>query len=144
MYYGSATSVAESLHGEDVVVVGGANSAGQAAVYLARFARRVTILVRAGSLVERMSSYLVEQVTSLANVEVRTRTRVIDAIGREHLERVRVTGLEGDRELPATAMFIVIGARPRSVRCAPARSNVASAVGEGSVAIQFAHVYQSG
>jgi len=114
MYYGSATSVAESLHVEDVVVVGGANSAGQASVYLARFARRVTILVRAGSLAERMSSYLVEQVASLANVEVRTRTRVIDATGREHLERVGVTGLEGDRELPATAMLVVIGARPRT------------------------------
>jgi thioredoxin reductase (NADPH) len=114
VFYGSATTEAPACAGEDVYVVGGANSAGQAAVYLSRRARRVTVLVRGDGLERSMSHYLIRQMRDTANIEVRPHTRVAAAEGDEHLERLRlrdtVTGAE--EEVPAGFLFVFIGAAP--------------------------------
>jgi thioredoxin reductase (NADPH) len=192
VYYGAARAEAASCRGEDVVIVGGANSAGQAAVYFAGFARRVVLLVRGTSIADTMSAYLVEQVKALANIEVRSRS-VVDAVGGgTSLEWVAVRDREtGATERVATrSMFVFIGAEPHTewldgmverdkrgfihtgsavagrvampsgaerdrflletslpgvfaVGDARAGSvkRVASAVGEGSIAVQFVHQY---
>jgi thioredoxin reductase (NADPH) len=114
IYYGSAQVEVDGCADQDVVVVGGANSAGQAAVFLSKTARRVIILVRADSLAKSMSHYLIAQLEGLPNVEVRTRTMVAGAEGDGHLERVRVGGPDGEEVLDATAMFVFIGAAPHT------------------------------
>jgi thioredoxin reductase (NADPH) len=114
VFYGSATTEAPACADEDVYVVGGANAAGQAAVYLARRARRVTVLVRGDGLERSMSHYLIRQIRDAANIEVRPHTRVAGVAGDEHLERLRlrdtVTGAE--EEVPAGFLFVFIGAAP--------------------------------
>ncbi len=192
VYYGSSRAEAPACDGEDVIIVGGANSAGQAAVYFARFARQVTLLVRAESLAKGMSSYLVDQITSTPNIVVRTCSAPASVAGEGQLETVTVcdTSTGQTAELHASSMFVFIGAAPNTdwlggvlrrdergflltgtdvggrVRTSSAverdrylletsvpgvfavgdvraRSvkRVASAVGEGSIAVQFVHQY---
>ena len=114
VFYGSATTEAPACADQDVYVVGGANSAGQAAVYLARHARRVTLLVRADGLERSMSHYLIGQIRDSANIEVRTNTMLIGAAGAEHLERLRLCDTAGGKveEVPAGFLFVFIGAAP--------------------------------
>jgi thioredoxin reductase (NADPH) len=116
VFYGAAGVEAPALAGEQVYVVGGANSAGQAALHLAKFAGRVTLLVRGESLEESMSDYLITQIAATPNVTVRLRTRVVDGGGEERLERLTLEdGQTGQREeVAAGALFILIGAEPRT------------------------------
>jgi thioredoxin reductase (NADPH) len=114
VYYGAAMTEAESCRDQTVVIVGGANSAGQAAVYFARHAERVRMVVRAEGLEKAMSQYLIDQIRKIPNIEVWTRAEVVEAHGDTHLEEVSV--LRQDRgetvRFPASAVFIFIGASP--------------------------------
>jgi thioredoxin reductase (NADPH) len=114
IFYGSAATEAPACADEDVYVVGGANSAGQAAVFLSRHARRVTLLVRADGLERSMSHYLVRQIRDTANITVRLNTVVVEAAGGEHLERLRLcdTAAGTTEEVPAAYLFVFIGAAP--------------------------------
>ena len=115
IYYGAAASEARSCENQHVVVIGGANSAGQAAVYFAKYAGRVSILVRGDSLTKSMSQYLIEQIEQLENVGVRLRTQAVGAVGNGKLEALRVRdgeGAESDEEVDAC--FVFIGAVPRT------------------------------
>lgn len=114
VYYGAASTEAAAMTGERVVVVGGANSAGQAALHLARFAAEVVVVVRAASLAERMSSYLVERIEATDSIQVRCRSQVTAVGGDDRLRTVRITGPDGDEELDAAGMFVFIGAQPRT------------------------------
>ena len=116
VYYGAALSEAEECKDQDVFVVGGANSAGQAAVYLSKFARSVTMLVRAQSLEESMSYYLIEQIAWIPNISVRNCTEVAEVYGNGHLERLELHDLAaGTTEIvDAGQLFIFIGAAPRT------------------------------
>ena len=116
VFYGAAGVEAPAMAGEDVCVVGGANSAGQAALHLARFAGRVTLLVRGESLAAGMSDYLVTQLAATPNVEVRLRTRVVDGRGDARLEALVLEEVTtGQREeVAAAAVFALIGAEPRT------------------------------
>ena len=190
VYYGNSASEAPALVDREVFVVGGANSAGQAALHLARFARRVTVVVRADSLDAGMSHYLVQLITAAANIEVRVGTSVVDGGGEGHLDHLVLRDRSGDLEtVPADALFVMIGAKPHTdwlppmvrrddqgfVLTGPAVEDgwalgrppflletslpgvfaagdvrhgsvkrVASAVGEGSVAIQMLHEFFAG
>jgi thioredoxin reductase (NADPH) len=190
VYYGSSASEAPALVDREVFVVGGANSAGQAALYLARFARRVTLVVRAESLDAGMSRYLVQLVEATPNIEVRLGSSVVDGGGDGHLERIVLRDGDGnDEAVAADALFVMIGARPHTdwlpdgvqrdeqgfVLTGPdlgdgwpferppflletstpgvfaagdirhgSVKRVASAVGEGSVAIQMLHQFFAG
>jgi thioredoxin reductase (NADPH) len=194
IYYGAAVTEAISTRGQNVFVIGGGNSAGQAAMYLSGFARSVTILVRGHGLAESMSQYLIDQINATTNISVRTRAGVTGAHGRGNLETLTITDADSgaSEEVPAAAMFIFIGALPRTdwlgdlverdkagfIPTGPdllrdgkrprgwnlgrdpywlessvpgifaagdvrARSvkRIASAVGEGSMAVQFVHQY---
>jgi thioredoxin reductase (NADPH) len=191
VYYGAALTEAIACKGEHVMIVGGANSAGQAAVHFARYSDKVTMLVRADSLEKSMSSYLIHQIGGMSNIEVRTRTEVIDGCGDGHLQAVRLRTPSGEEEHPTSALFIFVGAEPKTEWLPPAilrdargfvlsgpdlraagrpfqwpldRSpylletsvpgifvagdvrfgsvkRVASAVGQGSIAVQFVHQY---
>jgi thioredoxin reductase (NADPH) len=116
VFYGAAGAEAPAMAREEVCVIGGANSAGQAALHLARFAARVTLLVRAESLAAGMSRYLVTQLTATPNVEVRCGTRVVDALGESRLEGVTVEDDQtGRRErLAAAGVFVLIGSQPHT------------------------------
>ncbi len=187
VFYGAATTEAPAMRGEEVYVVGGANSAGQAALHLSRFAAKVTVLVRGSSLAERMSDYLVREIEASPNIAVRLNHEVAGARGDQRLRslilRNRILG--STEEVPAMAVFILIGAAPRTAWLPPelerdedgfiltgsrlsstspdakpfafgtslpgvfavgdvragAAQRVASAVGEGSVAIRDVHEY---
>ena len=114
VYYGSALTEAAACSGQDVFIVGGANSAGQAAVYLSRGAKSVTILVRGPSLERSMSYYLIQQIDNIPNITVRTCTEVIRADGGDHLETLtlRDTSTGGTETVSAQWMFLFIGAAP--------------------------------
>jgi len=114
VFYGSAATEAAACAGEDVYVVGGANAAGQAAMFLSRHARRVTLLVRADGLERSMSYYLIRQIHETPNIEVRPRTQVVGATGHEHLERLSLCDTRAGtvEEVPASWMFVFIGAAP--------------------------------
>src|SRR4051812_15852517 len=114
VYYGSASTEAQACAGEDVYIVGGANSAGQAAVFFSRHARSVTILVRGESLERSMSHYLIEQLAQIDNVRVRVGTTVVAAQGTQHLEHISLCdGGTGKVEtVPCGHMFVFIGAAP--------------------------------
>ncbi|CAA9214472.1 MAG: Thioredoxin reductase, partial [uncultured Blastococcus sp.] len=116
VYYGSAMTEAVECTDRDIFVVGGANSAGQAAVFLSRFARSVTLLVRGDSLVASMSAYLIEQIAGVENISVRTCCSVAGAQGDGHLEAVTVQDAKtGERDtLPASHLFVFIGGAPRT------------------------------
>lgn len=116
VYYGGPTSEAPGMSDRDVYIVGGANSAGQAALHLARYARRVTLLVRADSLEAGMSDYLVRQVRSAPRVDVRLCTEVIGGSGTERLEQLVLRNRRDGREetVVADALFMLIGAQPHT------------------------------
>ncbi len=116
VFYGAAGVAAPAVAGQDVYVVGGANSAGQAAVHLARFAARVILLVRGESLAAGMSDYLVAQIEATPNIGVRLRSRVIDGRGDARLEALTVEDLATGRaeESAAAAVFVLIGAEPHT------------------------------
>jgi thioredoxin reductase (NADPH) len=116
VYYGASMSEAQALSGEDVYVVGGGNSAGQAALHLARYARLVTILVRGDSLAASMSQYLLEAIAATPNLEVRYATEVAGAAGEGRLERLtlRHRATRATVDVPAAALLILIGASPRA------------------------------
>jgi thioredoxin reductase (NADPH) len=196
IYYGASLSEALSCSGEDVYIIGGGNSAGQAAVFFSRYAKSVTIMVRGRSLVESMSQYLIDQIAAIPNVAVMTGTHVAAVAGDGHLETITVVcdgpGGRSERTLPAASVFVFIGAVPRTdwlgngvardefgfiytgpdiprdgekipawpldrdpflletnvpgIFCAgdvrhQSVKRVASAVGEGSIAVQFTHRY---
>jgi thioredoxin reductase (NADPH) len=116
VFYGGPASEAHALTGADVYVVGGANSAGQAALHLARYARRVTLIVRADSLDAGMSHYLVREVGATPNVDVLTRTTVVGGGGEGRLQELvlRDGATESEETVAADALFVLIGARPRT------------------------------
>ncbi len=194
IYYGAATTEAVLYRDQEVGVVGGGNSAGQAAVYLSRFAKRVVLMVRTPAL-SGMSQYLVDQIAACSNIEVRYETSITAAHGEGHLASVSITGPNGDEELALAAIFVFIGQQPRTewlegtvirdpggfvltgaqltedgkrpagwgldrdpfllesslpgifvagdVRHRSVK-RIASAVGEGAMAVQFVHQYLSG
>jgi thioredoxin reductase (NADPH) len=119
LYYGAALTEAAHYRDRDVIVIGGANSAGQGAVFFAHYARSVTVLVRGRSLGESMSQYLVDQIAATPNITVVTETEVLEVKGTDRVEGVVVrTGADGaPREIAAAAAFVFIGARPRTEFC---------------------------
>lgn len=194
VYYGAAMTEAAACRNKQVFIVGGGNSAGQGAVYLSKFAEKVTILIRRPDLSSSMSHYLIEQIDKIPNIEVVGHTEVIKACGGDHLETLVLRNRqdESTREVHADALFVFIGAKPatdwlpesmlidnksfiltgRDLRnrsdykdfwkrnrepllletCWPgifaagdvrsgAMNRVASAVGEGAMAIKFVHEY---
>ena len=116
IYYGAATPEALSVRGKEVCVVGGGNSAGQAAMYLSGYARSVVLLVRGGQLSRGMSHYLVEQIEGTENIRVQTGAKVTEALGEDHLEGITLLdSVTGDSETVATeALFVFIGARAQT------------------------------
>jgi thioredoxin reductase (NADPH) len=192
VYYGAALVEARSCEREHVYIIGGANSAGQAAMYFSRYADKVTMMVRAGSLEKSMSKYLIDQIAGTSNIEVETHSEVIEALGEARLEAIRVRNSHGEETRKASGLFIFIGAAPQTewlpesvmrdgngfilsgadlriegqlpriwkeqrepylletstpgvfvagdVRHGSVK-RVASAVGEGSIAVQFVHQY---
>ena len=194
IYYGAATAEASACRGQQICVLGGGNSAGQATLLLAQFADRVVILALEDSLEQTMSQYLVDRIRRLPNVEVRPHTTVVEADGRGRLESLTLKDVKTGRTERATCdgLFIFIGATPRTewlakslrrdedgfilsgeeVRCDPTQwpewrlgrepyrletsmagvfvagdvrkgsvKRLASAVGEGAMAIQYVHRY---
>ena len=198
MYYGAAQSEATSCTNEEVFVVGGANSAGQAAMNFSKYARKVTMLVRGKGLQHSMSKYLIDQIEATPNIVVETGTEITRFCGVDHLQGIELRTPAGPEMRPASSVFIFIGAAPktdwlpeqvcrdergfvlagpdlkragidrvaqpqgwqrsRSVPAGNERSRhlcsgdvrhgsvkrAASAVGEGSIAIQFVHQYLAG
>ncbi|AFL89603.1 thioredoxin reductase [Terriglobus roseus DSM 18391] len=198
VYYGAAQSEAAACKDEEVFVVGGANSAGQAAMNFAKYARKVTMLVRGKGLESSMSKYLIDQIAAMPNIVVETGTEITRFCGMEHLEGIELKTPRGTEYRSATSVFIFIGAAPKThwlpeqvcrdergfVLAGPDLKRVgiermagnggaadrdpylletsvpgifvagdvrhgsvkraASAVGEGSIAIQFVHQYLAG
>src|SRR5215208_1330396 len=194
--YGAAVTEAQGMKGQEVYVVGGGNSAGQAARHLSKHARHVTLLARGESLTSGMSQYLIQELEAAENIQVRVNTQVIDGGGQGRLEHLvlKDRASELTETFPAAVLFVLIGARPHTewlpeevmrdergyiitgndllrngvppegwplerqpmlmetsvpgvfaagdVRCGSAK-RVASAVGEGSIAIQMVHKYLS-
>lgn len=196
VYYGAAMTEAKACENQNVYLVGGGNSAGQGAVYLSKFAKQVTILVRRPDLTSSMSSYLIEQIDAIENISVQGHREIVKVCGDgDHVERLVLKNTEDEStyEVEADALFIFIGARPRTEwlesgqimidkrgfvltgrdllasekrrqgwplernpflleTCQPgifaagdvrsgAMNRVASAVGEGAMAIKFVHEY---
>lgn len=195
IYYGAALVEAPSCKDEDVYVVGGANSAGQAALHFAKYARSVTMLVRGSGLSATMSKYLIDEIGRTSNIVLKPHTEVVEVRGEDHLEGLRLKNREGESDVAASSLFVFIGAAPRTdwlpreilrdengfllagpdlrtdgklpaqwreprepfllessvpgvfvagdVRHGSVK-RVASAVGEGSIAVQFVHQYLAG
>jgi thioredoxin reductase (NADPH) len=190
VYYGAALSEAMGCANETVYIVGGANSAGQAAMHFSRYADKVHMVVRAESLAKSMSKYLIDQIEATPNIVVETRTEIVSMSGNDHLESLTLRTPRGEEERRTSSLFIFIGAAPKTdwlpqqVACdnkgfilagpdlksrspgswklerepylletsvpgifvaGDVRYNsvkrCASAVGEGSIAIQFVHQY---
>jgi thioredoxin reductase (NADPH) len=114
VYYGAALTEAISCRDEEVLIVGGGNSAGQAALFFAQYASHVTVVVRGAQLGDSMSQYLVDQVEATPNVTVLTRTRVTSMHGDERLRSVTLTCDSEQREMQVTSLFAFIGAEPRT------------------------------
>jgi thioredoxin reductase (NADPH) len=195
IYYGAALVEALSCKGEEVFIVGGANSAGQAALHFAKYAAKVTMLVRGEGLSATMSKYLIDEIVRTSNIVVMARTQVLDATGNDHLECLHLRGPSGEREESASSLFVFIGAAPVTAWLPPcilrddkgfllagpdlrvdgkwpeswhetrepfllessvpgvfvagdvrhgSVKRVASAVGEGSIAVQLVHQYLGG
>jgi thioredoxin reductase (NADPH) len=116
IYYGADASEASQCQDDEVYVVGAANSAGQAALNLARYAKRVTMVVRGPALEATMSSYLVDRIAATPNIEVRLRCEVVGANGDGHLESLTIADRDGgsSEDVPAGWLFVFIGASPRT------------------------------
>ncbi len=116
VYYGAAQTEAITCQGEDVYIIGGANSAGQAAMYFSKYARKVTMLVRGDSLAKSMSQYLIEQIAETPNITVEVHSSVVEAKGETSLEAITIANtVTGEKQtVPATSLFIFIGAEPRT------------------------------
>jgi thioredoxin reductase (NADPH) len=116
VYYGAAFTEAKHYQGGHVFVLGGANSAGQGAVFLSRYANRVTILIRGDSLEKNMSQYLVDQINEMQNIEVLLQTEVAALHGTDRLEAIKIQNRESGKtdKVSADAMFIFIGASPHT------------------------------
>lgn len=116
IYYGAAMTEAMSTTGEDVYVVGGANSAGQAAMHFSRYARRVVMLVRGSSLASSMSQYLINQLKATPNVQIEYNTSVVEAHGEDRLEAISIQCHETNeiQKVPTNSLFIMIGAAPNT------------------------------
>jgi thioredoxin reductase (NADPH) len=114
IYYGAASTEAPTCGQKEVYVLGGGNSAGQAAMYLSKFAKTVYIIVRKTDLSSSMSSYLIDQLSSTSNVQILGCTEIVEAGGGEHLESLRLVDLNTseERTVSADALFIFIGAKP--------------------------------
>ena len=116
VFYGGGITEAPALAGQQVYVVGAGNSAGQAATHLAKYADRVTMVVRGGGLATSMSDYLVKTIQATENIEVHLRTTVIGAHGAERLEELILHDVASNRTrtVPAAALFVLIGAQPHT------------------------------
>ncbi|MBX6383428.1 MAG: FAD-dependent oxidoreductase [Microbispora sp.] len=116
VFYGAAATEAPSCAGEEVYIVGGANSAGQAAVHFSRYARKVHMLIRGEDLTRSMSRYLIDQIEAIPSIEVHPRTQVAGGEGRDHLERLILCDGRTGRTttVPASWLFVFIGAEPRT------------------------------
>ena len=114
VFYGASMSEAQALAGESVYIVGGGNSAGQAALHLARYACKVRILVRGEGLAATMSQYLIDTIDRDPNVEVRTRTEVVAAHGDGRLEQLELRSPDGVETVRAAALIVLIGAHPHT------------------------------
>jgi thioredoxin reductase (NADPH) len=116
IYYGGTTTEAISCRDEDVYIIGGANSAGQAAMFFSQYATRVVMLVRGDSLAATMSQYLIEQIQTTHNIHVEYRTRVVEVHGEDRLESVSINcdGTGDVSRMPANSLFVFIGAEPRT------------------------------
>jgi thioredoxin reductase (NADPH) len=116
VYYGATASEARLCENDDVYVVGAANSSGQAALNIARYARRVTLVVRADALEKSMSQYLVERIRAAHNIEVRLQTEVVAGRGDDHLQAVTLADRNAgsEEEVPTNWLFVFIGASPRT------------------------------
>ncbi|MBO3742806.1 FAD-dependent oxidoreductase [Actinoplanes flavus] len=116
VFYGSAATEGPACAGTDVYIVGGANSAGQAALFFSRYARRVTLLVRGDSLEASMSYYLIQQLAQVGNIEVRTRCEVIGAQGEGHLQAITICDSKNGTKATVECgyLFVFIGAEPRT------------------------------
>ena len=116
VFYGSASTEAPACDGEDVYIVGAANSAGQAAVFLSRHAQRVTMLCRSDTLERSMSHYLVQQIGEIPNIDVRLTTEVTEVEGIDHLEGLTLCDTRSGTQETAAAsyLFVFIGAEPRT------------------------------
>src|SRR5919201_4103136 len=116
VYYGAAAGEASQVQGDEVYVVGAANSAGQAALNLSRFAKRVVLVVRAATLLDTMSHYLVERIASAPNIAVRYRSEVVAGRGDGHLEALTLADRDSGatEEVPSSWLFVYIGGSPRT------------------------------
>jgi thioredoxin reductase (NADPH) len=114
VYYGATMTEAKSCVDENVYIVGGANSAGQAAMYFSKYAKKVTMLVRAESLRNSMSKYLIDQIAATSNIEVRATCQVVEAQGDDRLSCLRLCGPNGEETVPASGLYIFIGAAPNT------------------------------
>ncbi|MEH2038689.1 FAD-dependent oxidoreductase [Nostoc sp.] len=116
VYYGAAMTEALSCQNEDVYVVGGANSAGQAAVYISKYARHVTILVRGNSLATSMSKYLIDRILATDNITVQFHSHVVEVHGQTSLEAITLANTKTHEKetIPTKLLFILIGAKPHT------------------------------
>jgi thioredoxin reductase (NADPH) len=116
VYYGTAMTEAFSCKDEEVTIIGGANSAGQAALHLARYACNVTMVVRGDSLAKGMSQYLVDQIEATEKIKVRLKSKVTAVEGKRKLESVTITSTETCKQetIASSALFILIGAMPNT------------------------------
>jgi thioredoxin reductase (NADPH) len=116
VFYGAAGSELRAMAGQDVFVVGGGNSAGQTALYLAKHARHVTLVTRGDNLERSMSEYLISEIEATANITVRLHTEVTDGHGADHLEALTLCDRQNGttEQVPAAALFVLIGGEPRT------------------------------
>lgn len=116
VYYGASMSEGPAVKDKDIIIVGGANSAGQAAMYFSRFAKTVTIIIRSDSISKSMSHYLVDQIEATSNIKIRVKTEIIEAIGSNKLESIKLRDRQQNIEetLDLNMVFIFIGAFPHT------------------------------
>jgi thioredoxin reductase (NADPH) len=114
VYYGAAMAEAISCRNEDIYIIGGANSAGQAAMHFSKYAHKVTMLVRGESLEKSMSKYLIDQIAATSNIEVQTRAEVKEVQGNGRLECLKLRNSQGECVCAASSLFIFIGAAPQT------------------------------
>jgi thioredoxin reductase (NADPH) len=112
VYYGASLAEAKACEGESIYVVGGANSAGQAAMHFSRVAAKVTMLVRGESLERSMSKYLIDQIAGTSNIVVETNSEIVEALGESRLEALKIRTPHGEDTRPASSIFLFIGAAP--------------------------------